>query len=85
MPSATPSSWLVPSATGSATARCVDDALEHYQTTRDRLSIPLFDVVDRIASQQWDDTEIAHLLLRLSSAMTDEIEALAALTPQPVP
>ena len=64
---------------------CVDDALEHYQTTRDRLSIPLFDVVDRIASQQWDDTEIAHLLLRLSSAMTDEIEALAALTPQPVP
>ena len=63
----------------------LDDALEHYQTTRDRLSIPLFDVVDRIASQQWDDTEIAHLLLQLSSAMTDEIEALAALTPQPVP
>ena len=63
----------------------LDDALEDYQTTRDRLSIPLFDVVDRIASQQWDDTEIAHLLLQLSSAMTDEIEALAALTPQPVP
>jgi flavin-dependent dehydrogenase len=63
----------------------LDDALEHYQTTRDRLSIPLFDVVDRIASHQWDDTEIAHLLLQLSSAMTDEIEALAALTSDPVP
>jgi 2-polyprenyl-6-methoxyphenol hydroxylase-like FAD-dependent oxidoreductase len=63
----------------------LDNALEHYQTTRDRLSIPLFDVVDRIASHQWDDTEIAHLLLQLSSAMTDEIEALAALTSDPVP
>ena len=63
----------------------LDDALEDYQITRDRLSVPLFDVVDRIASQQWDDTEIAHLLLRLSSAMTEEIEALAALTPEPVP
>ena len=61
----------------------LDDALEHYQTTRDRLSIPLFDVVDRIASQQWDDTEIAHLLLQLSSAMTDEIETLAALDTRP--
>jgi 2-polyprenyl-6-methoxyphenol hydroxylase-like FAD-dependent oxidoreductase len=63
----------------------VDDALEDYQTTRDRLSIPLFDVVDRIAGQQWDNNEIGRLLLQLSSAMTDEIEALAALTPQPVP
>ena len=62
----------------------LDDALEHYQTNRDRLSIPLFDVVDRIASQQWDDTEIARQLLALSSAMTDEIETLAALTPEPV-
>ena len=63
----------------------LDDALENYQTTRDRLSIPLFDVVDRIASQQWDDTEIGHLLLQLSSVMTDEIEAIAALTPEAVP
>ena len=47
----------------------LDDALEHYETTRDRLSIPLFDVVDRIAGQQWDDAEIAELLLQLSSAM----------------
>ena len=63
----------------------LDDALENYQTKRDRLSIPLFEIVDRIASQQWDDTEIGRLLLQLSSVMTDEIEAIAALTPEPVP
>jgi flavin-dependent dehydrogenase len=56
------------------------DALGDYETTRDQLSIPLFNVVDRIASQQWDDTEIAHLLLQLSSIMTDEIETLVALS-----
>ena len=63
----------------------MDDALENYQTERDRLSIPLFEIVDRIASQQWDNTEIGRLLLQLSSVMTDEIEAIAALTPEPVP
>ncbi len=63
----------------------LDDALENYQTERDRLSIPLFDIVDHISSQQWDDTEIADLLLHLSSVMTEEVEALAALTPEPVP
>lgn len=62
----------------------IDNALGDYQTTRDRISHPLFDVVDRIASQRWDDAEIAHLLFRLSSAMTEEIELLAALSPDPV-
>jgi flavin-dependent dehydrogenase len=65
-------------------ASTLDDALRQYQTTRDRLSIPLFDVVDRIASHQWDHAEIADLLLRLSSAMADEVELLAALEPEPV-
>jgi 2-polyprenyl-6-methoxyphenol hydroxylase-like FAD-dependent oxidoreductase len=60
-------------------ASALDEALADYQATRDRLSIPLFDVVDRIASQQWADAEIAQLLLQLSSAATDEVEALAAL------
>jgi flavin-dependent dehydrogenase len=59
----------------------LDDALAHYQSTRDRLGIPLFDVVDRIASHAWDDAEIAHLLLQLSSALADEVETLAALEP----
>jgi flavin-dependent dehydrogenase len=62
----------------------LDDVLEQYESTRDRLSIPLFDVVDRIASHQWDDAEISHLLRRLSSAMAEEVETLAALDAQPV-
>lgn len=57
----------------------LDDALANYEVTRDRLSIPLFDVVDRIAGQQWNDEEIASLLLQLSSLMVDEVEVLAAL------
>jgi 2-polyprenyl-6-methoxyphenol hydroxylase-like FAD-dependent oxidoreductase len=57
----------------------LDDALEHYERTRDRLSIPLFDSVDRIASQQWAYPEIAQLLLQLNAATADEVETLAAL------
>jgi 2-polyprenyl-6-methoxyphenol hydroxylase-like FAD-dependent oxidoreductase len=71
-------------ADGFGHASRLDEALEHYEATRDRLSIPLFDVVDRIASQQWDHSEISDLLLQMSSAMTDEIETLAALEPDPV-
>ncbi len=50
-------------------------------TSERRISIPLFDAVDHIASQQWSDPEIAQPLRRLSSAMTDEIEVLASLSP----
>ena len=57
----------------------LDDALEHYERTRDRLSIPLFDTVDRIASHQWAYPEIAQLLLQLNAAIADEVETLAAL------
>ena len=70
---------------GFGTDATLHDALEQYQSTRDRLSIPMFDVVDRIASQRWDDTEIAELLLRLSSVMVDEIETLVALDQAVVP
>jgi 2-polyprenyl-6-methoxyphenol hydroxylase-like FAD-dependent oxidoreductase len=55
------------------------EALAEYQATRDALSLPLFDVVDTIASQQWTNAEIGDLLRRLSSSMTDEIEMLAGL------
>jgi flavin-dependent dehydrogenase len=54
-------------------------ALAEYQATRDRLSRPLFDVVDVIAAQQWTEGEIPDLLIQLSSAMAAEVEALAAL------
>jgi flavin-dependent dehydrogenase len=64
---------------GDGNAELMDDALARYESTRDRISIPLFDIVDRIASQHWNDDEIGQLLLQLSSAMTDEVELLAGL------
>src|SRR5499426_3005766 len=57
------------------------DALAGYQQTRDALSAELFDVMDVIAGHGWTDAEIPDLLLRLSAAMTGEVEALAALPP----
>jgi 2-polyprenyl-6-methoxyphenol hydroxylase-like FAD-dependent oxidoreductase len=57
-------------------------ALEEYHATRDRLSRPLFAVVDRIATQRWTDAEIPGLLLALSAAMNDELESIAALDPE---
>jgi 2-polyprenyl-6-methoxyphenol hydroxylase-like FAD-dependent oxidoreductase len=61
------------------------DGLAQYEATRDRLSIPLFDVVDRIAGHQWDDVEIGRLLLQLNSAMADEVELLGGLEADPLP
>lgn len=54
-------------------------ALGHYQATRDRLSIPMFDIVERIAGNEWDDRQILSLLVRLSESMTAEVELLAGL------
>jgi flavin-dependent dehydrogenase len=55
------------------------DALVDYQETRDRLSMPIFDTVDTIAAHRWTVDEIPDLLLQLSAAMADEVEALDAL------
>jgi 2-polyprenyl-6-methoxyphenol hydroxylase-like FAD-dependent oxidoreductase len=55
------------------------DALTAYHATRDVLSLPLFEVVDTIASHRWTNSEIGDLLRRLSSSMTDEVEVLAGL------
>ena len=60
-----------------------DDAMERalgdYEEIRDQLSLNLFHTVDRIASNEWDDGEIAVLLRQLSSSMSDEVDTLAAL------
>jgi hypothetical protein len=56
-------------------------ALSGYQRRRDELSRELWDVVDVIAGNGWTDDEIPQLLLRLSAAMADEVQALAALPP----
>ena len=58
------------------------DALAEYQVTRDALSMPLFEVIDTIASHNWTNAEIGDLLRRLSSSMTDEVELLARLDGQ---
>jgi flavin-dependent dehydrogenase len=61
-------------------------ALARYQATRDRLSMPLFTTVDAIARYDWDLTQIQRLLRHMSSAMTDEVEALRVVDgPEPTP
>ncbi len=54
-------------------------ALAEYQRIRDTLSLPLFTIVDRIASHQWTDAEIGQLLKRFSASMREEVTLLAAL------
>jgi len=53
--------------------------LAGYQATRDRLSGPMMQVTEEIAAYRWDLTRIRTLLRTLSSAMTDEVEALGEL------
>ena len=59
------------------------DALEHYEHRRDRLGLPVFHVLDRLAGGQRDHGETAQWLVQLGSAMADEVESLAALEPEP--
>jgi 2-polyprenyl-6-methoxyphenol hydroxylase-like FAD-dependent oxidoreductase len=54
-------------------------ALMEYQAVRDQLSLPMMAVTEEIASYTWDLTRIRALLRSLSSAMTDEVETLAAV------
>jgi flavin-dependent dehydrogenase len=55
------------------------EALASYQRTRDRLSLPLFEITDTIAGQAWTDADVGGLLLGLSAAMVDEVDLLAGL------
>ena len=52
------------------------DALARFHATRDRLARPVLDIVDTIAGLDWTDDEIAGLLVRMRSALSDEVEAL---------
>ena len=60
------------------------DALAGYQETRDGISSDLFDITDRIASQQWDDAEISELLIRLSASMQSEVALLSSFAAEAV-
>ena len=50
-----------------------------YQHTRDRISRPMLENSDEIASFRWDLDRIRDMLRQMSSAMTDEVETLALL------
>lgn len=54
-------------------------ALRTYQARRDELSSALFDVTDVIATHTWTSAEIPGILLRLSAAAADEVDALTRL------
>jgi flavin-dependent dehydrogenase len=54
------------------------DDLDRYAGDRDRVVGPMFDVVDRIAGYGWDSNQIRRHLLDLSSAMSPELELIAA-------
>ena len=53
-------------------------ALADYAATRDALSVPLFDVTERIASFDWDADEIKALHRGLNRAMKEEVAYLEA-------
>jgi len=59
------------------------DAFADYHATRDRLSMPLFSVVDAVAGLRWTDEQIPGLLRQLSMAMSDEVDAVAQLDDRP--
>jgi flavin-dependent dehydrogenase len=53
-------------------------ALVRFADDRDRVVGPLFDIVDRIAGYGWDLGRLRRYLLGLSSAMSEEVELIAA-------
>ena len=55
------------------------NALHDYERTRDRLSEPLFDITERIASYSWDLAQLRGHLRELSEAMRPEVDALLGL------
>jgi flavin-dependent dehydrogenase len=55
------------------------ESLAEYQTTREELSVPLFEVTDAIASFEWDMTTIQQLHRSLSNEMKREVAVLTEL------
>jgi 2-polyprenyl-6-methoxyphenol hydroxylase-like FAD-dependent oxidoreductase len=54
-------------------------ALGRYGALRDELSLPMLDVVERVAAHDWDLPTIRRLLREMAGAMTDEIDLLESL------
>jgi flavin-dependent dehydrogenase len=54
------------------TEAIMDGDFRRYERLRDELSMPLFNVLERIASYGWDLESLPGLHLQLSQAMRDE-------------
>jgi 2-polyprenyl-6-methoxyphenol hydroxylase-like FAD-dependent oxidoreductase len=50
-----------------------------YEATRDRMSVPMFDLVERIASYNWDLDTLPGIHMELSNVMRAEQNELAAM------
>jgi flavin-dependent dehydrogenase len=55
------------------------ESLAEYESVRDALAFPLLDVTERLASYDWQVTEVRQLLMRLASVMAEELELLAPI------
>lgn len=55
------------------------ESLAEYESVRDALALPLLDVTERLASYDWEITEVRQLLMRLASVMAQELELLAPI------
>jgi menaquinone-9 beta-reductase len=53
------------------------EALGHYEQVRDQLSVPFFEITDRIASLDWTLDEVQRLHLGMSDIMQREVDTLA--------
>jgi 2-polyprenyl-6-methoxyphenol hydroxylase-like FAD-dependent oxidoreductase len=62
-----------------AVGRGTDRALADYESTRDELSLRLFEITDAIAAFGWDLERLKPLHLDLSKTMNHEVEALLGL------
>jgi 2-polyprenyl-6-methoxyphenol hydroxylase-like FAD-dependent oxidoreductase len=71
---------IVTTATGTATE---SEAFDRYHKLRNEVSLPHFELVDTIAAMRWTDAEIPGLLRGLSTAMSEEMDAMAALDDEP--
>ena len=53
-----------------------DEAFGAYESTRDRLTVPILDDSSEVAAMEWDDARIRVLLRRLNVAMNEELEVI---------
>ena len=58
-------------------------AFAAYQARRDHIAGPIFAAVDQLAAYRWTPDGARRLLLELSSAMSEEVDALSALRADP--